>query len=215
VTSAPTRLSTPPQLGQAQAAAWITSSRGRWSGSGRRAGLTYSASASMAAASSGTAARRSAWSAGQSLCSHGRHLPREDGFDSEPAERGAGDEVALQIEGVVDRSVDREKALSRRRRFETLHLPLASSHRLVGVLRPVVLANALLMASAKPEMAARSPVGPKSIGDEHARRIALLPEELAHQPKGGCLVALGLDEQVEDLTFAVDGSPKVHAPAAD
>ena len=35
--------------------------------------------------------------------------------------------MALQIEGVVDRSVDREKALGRRRRFEALHLPLSSS----------------------------------------------------------------------------------------
>jgi hypothetical protein len=53
--------------------------------------------------------------------------------------------MALQIEGVVDRSVDREKALSRRLRFDTLRLPLASSNHLVGVhlvgvLRPVVLA---------------------------------------------------------------------------
>lgn len=31
------------------------------------------------------------------------------GFDSEPAERGAGDEVALQIESVVYRSVDGKK----------------------------------------------------------------------------------------------------------
>jgi hypothetical protein len=58
-------------------------------------------------------------------------------------------------------------------------------------------------------------VGAEPIGDEHARRIALLPEELAHQPQGGGLLPLGLDEQVEDLALAVDGSPQIHTPAPD
>jgi hypothetical protein len=66
--------------------------------------------------------------------------------------------------------MDGEKALGGRRRFEALHLPLASSYHLVGVLRPVVLAKALLMASAKPEMAACSPVGAKPVGDEQAHQ---------------------------------------------
>ncbi len=36
-----------------------------------------------------------------------------------------------------------------------------------------------------------------------------------HEPKGSLGVALGLDQQVQHLTFAVDGSPQIHALALD
>jgi hypothetical protein len=85
----------------------------------------------------------------------------------------------------------------------------------MGVFRPVVLAKALLMASAEPEMAARSPVGPKPVGEEHGRRIALLPEELAHQPQGYGRVPLGLTSRSRISPSLSTRAPQIHAPAAD
>jgi hypothetical protein len=48
-----------------------------------------------------------------------------------------------------------------------------------------------------------------------ARSAALIPQQLAHEPQGSCLVAPRLDQQIEDLAFAVNRSPQVHTPALD
>jgi len=52
-------------------------------------------------------------------------------LSSEEAQCAAGDEVTLEVEGVVDRCMSGEEALRRSRRLEALHLPFSSSHRLV------------------------------------------------------------------------------------
>ena len=59
---------------------------------------------------------------------NGRSLPVRHRFGSELSQGRAGDEVALEVEGVVDGSVDAEKALCGASRFEALHFPLPPSH---------------------------------------------------------------------------------------
>src|SRR6516165_10657934 len=66
-------------------------------------------------------------------------LPLCGSFCSEDPQRGSGDEVALQVEGVVNRSVHAEKTLCGASRFEPLQLALASSHCLMRILRPIVV----------------------------------------------------------------------------
>ena len=51
--------------------------------------------------------------------------------------------MALKVEGVVHRSLYGEEPLDRASGFEALHLPFASTHDLMRVLSPVVLAQAL------------------------------------------------------------------------
>ena len=46
--------------------------------------------------------------------------------------------MALEVEGIVDGSMNAQKALRRRRGFEALHFALASTHHLMRVLRPIV-----------------------------------------------------------------------------
>ena len=53
--------------------------------------------------------------------------------------------MALEVKDVVDGSVHAEKALCGARRTEPLHFALASSHRLMRVLRPIVLSEPLLV----------------------------------------------------------------------
>jgi hypothetical protein len=55
--------------------------------------------------------------------------------------------VALEVEGVVNRTVHAEKALRRSSRLEPLQLALASSDCLMRILRPIVLSKPLLMPS--------------------------------------------------------------------
>ena len=47
--------------------------------------------------------------------------------------------MALQVEGVVNCSVNAQEALGRSRRLEPLQLALASSDRLMRILRPIIL----------------------------------------------------------------------------
>ena len=65
------------------------------------------------------------------LC-NGRHLPPlSHRVAAELAECSAGDQMALDVEEVVDGRMDGEEPLRGRGRFEPLHLSLSSSHRLM------------------------------------------------------------------------------------
>src|SRR5215207_2657965 len=137
------------------------------------------------------------------------------GLSSEEAQCGAGDEVTLEVEGVVDGGMSGEEALRRSGRLEALHLPFSSSHRLVRVLGAVVLAQPLLMARSHPKLTAGAGVGRQPIGHEHVRSIALLPQELAHEPEGCGFVPAWLHEHVQDLALAIDRSPQPQTLASD
>ena len=58
---------------------------------------------------------------------------------SEDPQCGSGDEMALKVEGVVNRTVHAEKALGGSSRLEPLQLALASSDCLMRILHPIVL----------------------------------------------------------------------------
>ena len=58
--------------------------------------------------------------------------------------------MALDLERVVDGGVNGQETLGGSRRFETLHLALAPSCRLMRILGPIVLAQPLLMAGDNP-----------------------------------------------------------------
>ena len=78
--------------------------------------------------------------------------------------------MALEVERVVDGGVHAEKALGRSGRLEALHLALSSSDRLVRILGPVVLAQALLMPGRKTQISPRGAIGPQLVG--HVRELA-------------------------------------------
>src|SRR6266852_9571732 len=82
---------------------------------------------------------------GRRLGGHRRCVPLLPGLGSEDAQRWAGDQMALNIECVVDGGMQGEEALSRSCGLEPLHLSLASADRLVRNFRPVVLPQASLV----------------------------------------------------------------------
>jgi hypothetical protein len=55
--------------------------------------------------------------------------------------------MALDVESVLDGGMNGQEALGGSGRFETLHLALTPSRRQVRILSPIVLAQALFMAS--------------------------------------------------------------------
>src|SRR5215813_7591381 len=64
-------------------------------------------------------------------------LPLCGSFCPEDPQCGSGDEVALQVEGVVNGGVHAEKTLGGSSRLEPLQLALSSSLRLMQVLRAI------------------------------------------------------------------------------
>ena len=69
------------------------------------------------------------------------------------------EEVALQIEGVVNGGVHAEKALGGSNRLEPLQLALASAHHLMRVLRPIVHSEPLVVGAGQPQSPERRGVG--------------------------------------------------------
>ena len=88
--------------------------------------------------------------------------------------------MALQVEGVVNCSVNAQEALGRSRRLEPLQLALASSDRLMRILCPIVLSEPLLMQTSQTETAQRRSVGAQLVGDQQFGSKPLLFEQLAH-----------------------------------
>jgi hypothetical protein len=121
--------------------------------------------------------------------------------------------MALDVERVLDGGVNRQEPLGRSGRFETLHLPLASSSRLMRILGPIVLAQALLVASRQSDFGLCRAVRAQPIANQHIRREALFLEQLAYQFHGGSFVAPSLYKQVENLTLVVNRTPQPELPA--
>src|SRR5438105_9419886 len=76
----------------------------------------------------------------QASCRCDSTLPLCGSFGSEDPQRGSGDEVALQVEGIVDGGVHAEETLGGSSRLEALLLALSSSHGLM-----IILPEPLLM----------------------------------------------------------------------
>jgi hypothetical protein len=58
-------------------------------------------------------------------------------------------------------------------------------------------------------------VGSQLVGDDNRRNETLVTKEFAKQPQCRGLVAMGLNENFENLAFAVNGTPHVHLASGD
>src|SRR6202035_1265170 len=76
------------------------------------------------------------------------------------------------------------------------------------ILRAIVHPEPLLMTAGQMEIVEGSTVGAQLVGDYQLGCEALLPEQLAHEPQGGALIAPALNQHVEDLALVIDGTPQ-------
>jgi hypothetical protein len=83
------------------------------------------------------------------------------------------------------------------------------------ILGPVVLPQALLVASRQAQLRLGCPIRPELIGDERLGREALLPEQFAHELRGRPGVAPPLHKEIENLALVVDRPPEPESSAAD
>src|SRR4051794_33098836 len=64
------------------------------------------------------------------------------------------------------------------------------------------------MAGSHPKLTASVAIGRQPIRHQDRRSIALLPQQLAHEPQGCGLIPARLHEHVQHLALAIDGSPQ-------
>jgi hypothetical protein len=103
----------------------------------------------------------------------GRGIPIGPGLGPEGAQGAAGNQMALEVEGVVGGGMHRDEALGGSRRFEPLHLTFSSAEWLVGNLGPVVLVNPLFVVGAQADFREGSPVGAQLVGRHPGRSKAV------------------------------------------
>jgi hypothetical protein len=80
------------------------------------------------------------------------------------------------------------------------------------ILSPIVLAQALLMASRQSDFGLCRAVGAQFVGHQHPRSAALFLDQFAHQFHGCSLVASSLHEQIKNLAFIVDSASEPELP---
>src|SRR5215212_2911518 len=121
---------------------------------------------------------------------------------------GGGAVIAAEMEEIVDPVMGGEEALGLTGRLEALHLPLASSGRLVRILCSVIQALMPPVLDRGHDLTLGGAVAGQLVRDHHTRGPALLFQQLAKQALGGLLVAPALDENVEHEAILVHCAPE-------
>ena len=128
---------------------------------------------------------------------------------------GSGQEVAAELEMIVDLAVAGEKSLRVPRRLETLHLPFSSSCRLVRDFSLVVQVTALPVLDPGDELPLGRTIAPEFIGHDHTGNVLQPLQQLLEEALGRLRTAPTLDQDVEHDTVLVDCPPQVALLAAD
>jgi len=123
--------------------------------------------------------------------------------------------MALDVEGVVDGSVNRQEPLGRSGRLEALLFSFSPPDRLMGILRPIVRAQSLIVNRRKPFLANGDGVRFELVRGDALRREALLLEQLSEQSPRRSGAASRLHQEVQHLALVVDSAPQPMFPAAD
>src|SRR5262249_8657893 len=71
------------------------------------------------------------------------------------------------------------------------------------------------MTASQAKLPERRSVGAELVSGQRFRCETLFPEQLAHEPERRPLIALALNQHIEDLTLMIDGAPQVHPLASD
>ena len=123
--------------------------------------------------------------------------------------------VGRTAEEIGNLVMNREKTLSLPSGLEALHDPLASSGRLMTILRAIVQALMLPMLHAGHHNPLCGGIAGQLVRDHHARSDALLLEQLAQQALGRLCIAAALNQDVEHDAVLVDRASEPMLPACD
>src|SRR3954452_7182672 len=120
-----------------------------------------------------------------------------------------GQEVATELEEVVDLAVAGEEPLGVARRLEPLHLPFSPPRRLVRALRPVVQVAALAVLDTGQDLPLGRAIAAQLVGHDHTRDVLQPLQQLLEEAPGRLGVAPALHQDVEHGAVLVDRPPEV------
>lgn len=115
-------------------------------------------------------------------------------------------EMTLNIERVVGCRMKGEKSLSQSDGLETLH-DAFSSGRLMQNLCPVVSLSSGTMRMLGSKITHDGVARSQSVRDRFFWGEAIFLHELAHQFLRSGIISLGLDQAIQNLSFAIDDTP--------
>jgi hypothetical protein len=125
--------------------------------------------------------------------------------------------MAPWLEVTVDHGMRRQKSLRLIGRFETLHLPLASSCGTMRVLSTIVEIPARPVPNVRQYRSVSDAIAAQSVGDEAARVILQTMEQTFEETFGGFAVPPSLHQDVQHDPALVHCAPQIvqHAPDPD
>ncbi len=115
--------------------------------------------------------------------------------------------VPTQVEEIANNTMYRQEALRLSSGFELAHLAFPLSGRLMRDFCSVVRIAPGVMDDRRHDRAARRSVASQLVGDEAARLHTLALQQLAEESPCSRGVSSALDEDVEDITILVNGTP--------
>lgn len=83
------------------------------------------------------------------------------------------------------------------------------------ILRPIVAPSPALVAIRDPEFTSRGAIRPQVIGDDFVRHQAIFLQQFAHQFQRCGLIPLGLNQDIQNLSFAIHGAPEINHASID
>jgi hypothetical protein len=119
------------------------------------------------------------------------------------------DEMALDVERVVDGGVHAEKTLGGASRLEPLHFALSSWLPPDASFRPIVIPQPRLVRTGQPHTPERRGIRAQPVDDQQFGCEPLILDQLTHQPQRRPDVASTLNQYVEALALMVDGTPQI------
>ena len=99
--------------------------------------------------------------------------------------------------------------------LEALHLPLSSACRSMRVLSAIVEVAALSMLDIGQQASLRHAIASQLVGDDHARHILQVFQQTLKEPLGGFSITPLLDQNIEDDTILIHGTPQIMLNALD
>jgi hypothetical protein len=116
---------------------------------------------------------------------------------------------------ILDETVDRLKALSLSRGFETPHLSFSHPSGLMRKLSTIVCVLLGIVSHVRQDRSLRSAVALQFVSDHPERFLALPPHQSTKEQLGCTLIAPRLQQNIDDVTVLIHGTPKIMLPAID
>jgi hypothetical protein len=115
----------------------------------------------------------------------------------------------------MDNCVSGEKVLRLVGVLEALHLPLPSACRSMRVLSTIVEVAALSMLDIGQQASLRHAIASQLVGDYHSQRILQALRQTLEESLGSFPVTTILDQNIEDHTVLIHGTPQIMLNALD